>query len=369
VVFLGVLITKRLIATRPKIKKTRPAEVTPLVKVKKVHLSEMRLSINTQGTVRTSKKIDLVPQVSGIVLKVSPGLVKGGRFKKDELLIKIDDADYIAALKKAKAELKAQEAKLSRLREESEQAEAEWKEANPETEPPPLLLKIPDIRATEAALQAARAAIQQAELNLSRTEIRAPFSGVTLNENIDEGQFIRAGQPVATLFSDDAVEITVNLTEKEAGYIDIPGFNTSSKEGSPSVVSAEIGSKIYRWNGTVVRAEPVDEKTRTIPVVIRVENPYRSLPPLSVGLFTDVKIKGKLIKAATLIDKTAIHFDEKGKTYVWLLNRENRLKKQYVRVIQSTDGQYMITGGISDGARIVLRAPSQAVEGMKVKVD
>ncbi len=368
VLFLGLFITKRLIATRPKIKKTRPAEVAPLVRIKEIHLTRMSLTINTQGTVRPSKKIDIVPQVSGMVLQVSKNLVKGGRFKKDELLIKIDDSDYIASLKRAKAELKAQEAKLSRLKEEAEEAETEWNETNPGTPPPPLLLKVPDIRATEAAVQAARAAIQKAELDLKRTEIRAPFSGITLNENIDAGQFIRAGQPVATVFSDDEVEITVNLTEKEAGYIDIPGFNSNKQTGSMAIIMASIGGKTYQWKGSVVRAEPIDEKTRTIPVVISVKAPYSSLPPLAVGLFADVKIIGREIKSATLIDKSAIYWDENGKAYVWILSEKNRLKRQYVSVIQSTDGQYMITGGLTDGAKIVLKAPSTASEGMKVRL-
>ena len=365
---LGIFITKRLIATRPKIKMARPEEVAPQVKVLKVHPSTMALVIKEHGSVRPSKKIDIVPQVSGVVLQVSGSLVRGGRFKKGELLIKIDDADYIAALKRAKAELSAQEAKLTRLKEEAKEAEAEWKQANPDTPAPPLLLKVPDIKATEASVQAARAAIERAELDLKRTEIRAPFSGVTLNENIDEGQYVRAGQPVATVFSDESVEIIVNLTEKEAGYIEIPGFNSPEAQGSRATVSAIIGGKQHQWKGTVLRAEPVDEKTRTIPVVVSVKEPYRNLPPLSVGMFVDVEIKGKKVKSAVLIAKSAIFWDEKGRTYLWKLTDKDRLKKQYVTVVQSADGQYMVTGGLKDGDRVVIGAPSSAVEGMKVSV-
>jgi len=365
----GIMITKALIATKPKIKKVKPPEIAPFVEVERVRPSTITVIINTNGTVSPSKQIEIVPQVSGKAVYVSRNLVRGGRFKKGELLIRIEDSDYLAAVKKAEAEVKAQEAHLQRLREESEEAKGEWDEINPGLPAPPLLLKLPDIRATEAAISAANASLQRARLDLERTEIRAPFSGVVISEEVDEGQYLRAGQAVARIFSDERVEIRVNLDEREAGLIMIPGFNIEDGPASEAVVEASIGRRQYRWEGVVERAEIVDERTRTIPVVIVVKGPYETMPPLSVGSFVDVKLRGIEVDNAVLLEKSAVEWTEEGRPFVWVVDQQGRLKRQIVNILHSSNGRYIIDRGLRPDDLVVLTPPPSASEGMKVRTE
>jgi RND family efflux transporter MFP subunit len=369
IVFAGIIITKKLITTKPKIKKVRHKEITHTVKVERVTPESVKIIVNGDGTVSPSKKIDIVPQVAGKAIYVSERFQRGGRFREGELLVKIEDSDYLAALARAEADLKAQEARLIQLKEESEEAKREWQDLNPGTEPPPLLIKLPEIEAAEAAIEAARASIERARLDLQRTEIRAPFSGVVLQENLDTGQYLRAGQSVGQIFSDEKAEVRVYLNERDVGYIEIPGFNTESETGSSALIETDIGGKSYKWTGYVVRAEPVDEKTRTIPVVVVVNNPYGTLPPLSVGSFVRVKIMGKVLDEATLIQKEAVQWTEAGLPFVWVVGEEYRLKKRMVNIEKSINGRYIVTKVLKSGEQVVITPPPSVTEGMKVRIE
>ncbi len=369
IILAGFMVTKQLIATKPKIKKVRQKKLAPIVTAEKIKPGYVTIEINGYGTVNPSKSIDIVPQVSGKVIYVSENMVRGGRFRKDELLIKIEDSDYLAALAMAVADLKAKQAKLRQLKEESAAARKEWNDINPGLSPPALLLKLPEIEATEAALEAARASVHRARLDLQRTEIKAPFSGVVMTENVDVGQYLRAGQSVGQIFSDEKVEIRVHLNEKDVGYIRIPGFNTEEKTGSPAVVETTIGDNLQKWTGYVERAEIVDEKTRTIPVVIAVRAPYKTLPPLSVGTFVRVRIKGYTIDRAVLIDKEAIQWTEQGSPFVWIVDKEDRLRKRMVNILRSVNGRYIVSRGLNDGEKVVITPLPVATEGMKVRIE
>ncbi|NOY64258.1 MAG: hypothetical protein GXO97_02495, partial [Nitrospirae bacterium] len=164
-------------------------------------------------------------------------------------------------------------------------------------------------------------------------------------------------------------EIRVHLNEKDVGYIKIPGFNTEQKTGSTAVVETTIGDHHQKWTGYVERAEIIDEKTRTIPVVIAVKDPYKTLPPLSVGTFVRVRIKGYTIDRAVLIDKEAIQWTEQGTPFVWIVDKEERLRKRMVALVRSVNGRYIVSRGLNDGEKVVITPPPVATEGMKVRIE
>ncbi|NOX20061.1 MAG: efflux RND transporter periplasmic adaptor subunit [Nitrospirae bacterium] len=368
VLAIGVGLTRWIIATKPKIKKTRPPGHVPLVKTMTVKQRPITVEIDSEGTVRPVARITLSPQISGKAVEVSENLRTGKLVRKGELLVKIEDEDYRIALIRAKAEIQKTLAELSRLKEDARASVDEWKSVNPDVPPPPLVAREPDIKAAEAALQAARAGLKKAELDLKRTEIRAPFDAIVINEDVDIGQYLRAGQAIATLASVEEVEIRVFLNEKDAGYLYIPGINTKEESGSEALVSAVYGTKKYTWRGRITRAEPVDEKTRTLPVVVVVKGPYRGLPPLAIGLFVDVKLRGRTISPAVLMPKTALRWDSEGRPFVWVLDRENRLRKRAVVIERTDNGKALISKGLSNGEVVVLSPPDTATEGLKVRV-
>ncbi len=366
VLVAGLALTHRLILSRPEVERLPPKRVLPQVEVEEVELETIRPIIEGEGTVRPSKVVDLIAQVSGRVVSISPNLVSGGRFRKGEPLIKLDNRDYKLALLMEEAEVRAQESRLKELIEESEAAREEWRLLNPDEEPPPLLLKVPEIRAAEAALEAARARVERARLDLERTEMEAPFDGVVLSEDVDEGEYVRAGEKVATIFSSEAVEIKVYLELQKSSFIDIPGFNSEADRGSRAVVLATIGRETYRWDGYVSRSEAVDERTRTIPVLVTVEDPYGRMPPLAVGLFVKVEIEGRPLEGVALIPQGALKRAEDGRAFVWIVDGEDRLRRRWIEVLVPM-GDRLLIRGVEEGEEVVVSMTTLGVEGMKVR--
>jgi multidrug resistance efflux pump len=155
-----------------------------------------------------------VPQVSGPIIYASPALVDGGDFKKGEVLVRIDPADYQLAVTLARARIKETESSLKLAEEEAAAAQEEWQLLN-EDKPgsrrklPALVAKLPQLEAAKARLAADGAELKKATLNLARTKMKAPFNGRVSEENVDIGQYVSTGQNLATLFSTRAAEIVV----------------------------------------------------------------------------------------------------------------------------------------------------------------
>ncbi len=365
---LGIAITRYLIATKPTVKKRPPSEIVLPVRVQKTELKEITLKRIADGEVIPSCEVELTPQVSGRVIYVSEHLRRGELIKASEVLIKIDDRDYQIKKTQAVAELKRKEAELARLRADREAAIREWKMLNPEEPPPPLVAKEPQLKAAEAAVLAAEAALRRAELDLERTILRAPFDALVLEEHVDRGQYVVAGRSLARLVCTEEAQIRVFLDERETEGLRIPGFNTATDaSGSEAVIETMIGGRSYRWRGYIVRAEPVDTKTRRIPVVVLVREPYSNIPPLAFGLYVKVVLIGPKLPEAALVSKRAIEWTEELKPFVWVVDSLSRAKRRPVRIEAEYDKDVLITEGLKNGELIILDPPVGLIEGTKVR--
>ncbi len=362
----GYLIAKRVIETRPVVRRTGITEVTPVVTVKTVRPSVRQVVIEKYGTVNPSETVKITPEVSGKVVYVAPGLKRGRTVRRGEVLLRIDDSDYRVLYAQAEAEVKRVKSELKRLKEEAEVSIQEWQRYSPGVEPPPLVAMTPQLEALEAELLAAESRLRKASLDLARTVLKAPFDAVVIEEAVGPGQYLNASQSVATLASTDAAEIRVYLKEGEVGFLDIPGLNTDSPEGSEALVHAEIGGVKRKWRGVVRRAEPVDERTRLFPVVVVVKSPYQATPPLSFGLFVRVLLKGKGIRDAVLLPEGAVQWDSDGTPFVWVVGENERLQKGKVEIVKLIEKGVLLRG-LRDQQRVVLTPPAVATEGMKVR--
>ena len=244
-VVLGVLGMFALSSSKPQIKKQKQVVPVPMVRTIKVKTGPQSVHILGEGTVRPLQKIDLVPQVSGKVVYVSPALVNGGAFRKGETLLRIDPVDYELAVTLTRAKVKNAESLLHLAEEEAAAASQEWrmyhaKGSKPVSKPPPLVAKEPQLTAAKARLEADRADLSIAMLHLKRTEIKAPFEGRVGEENVDSGQYVPAGKALADIYSTEVAEIVVPLEDEKAFWFHIPGFTPDKDPGSPATVLARF---------------------------------------------------------------------------------------------------------------------------------
>lgn len=366
---LGALGFVALTATKPKLERTKPPAPTPVVQVARVKTGPQTVIIRGEGTVKPMREIQLVPQVNGKLVFVSPALVDGGEFKKDEILLRIDPVDYQLAVTLAQAMVKDSESKLKVAEEEAAAAQEEWRllyKADPKSNTiPTLVAKEPQLAAARAKLAADRADLQKAKLNLERTEIKAPFAGRVSDENVDIGQYVSTGQALATLFSIQAAKIVVPLEDDALYWFHVPGFTPGDGRGSPVSVQARIAGRESFWPGRVMRAEgKLDERTRMINVVVRVEQPYATKPPLASGLFVTVDIEGRTLENAAVIPRAAL----RKNNVVWVVDQIGLLSFRKVNIARLSANSVILEAGLRDGELVVTSFLSAVTDGMKVRI-
>lgn len=340
------------------------------------------------GTVRPIAEIDVAAEINGKVVWVDPAFQSGGRVRKGQVLFRIDDADYRNRVQQARANVAAQQVVLLQEEEEAQIARAEYAQykrrqadSTSLAEASPLVLRQPQLEAAHAALSRDSAMLADAELALSRTEIRAPFSGVVRIESIDVGQFVVTGQSVGRFYAVDAVEVVIPLSDANAVLIpDL--WELEAGDGDRRIearVIAEYGDGSYAWKGYVDRAEAsLDEQTRTINVIVRVPDPFASGawvrvdgddanadpgPPLLVGKFVEVRIEGIIPDRYFILRRSALRPGNE----IWAVRDDTLLTIVSVRVLQRSDDKVFVTGTLEAGQAVVIGGIQVATEGMVVR--
>lgn len=352
---------------------TREREIRPpLVRVREVALEDLLLTVKSQGTVRPRTESVLVPEVSGRVIEVSPAFTSGGFFEAGELLLRIDADDYRQAIVQSRARVAQAELLLAREQGEADVARSEWEALGQGEQASPLTLHLPQIADAEAAVAAARAAVEQAERDLDRTEIRAPYAGRVNEKQVDIGQFINRGQALATIYAVDYAEISLPLPDDQLAFVDLPldYRDRSAQEMGPEVtLRSDFAGRIHEWRGRIVRTEGViDPQSRMVRAVARVKDPYArgtdpDRPPLAAGLFVQAEIAGRVATNVVILPRSALRADSR----VLIVDNEDRLRFRDVEVIRSTEDRVIVASGLTSGERVCTSPLAAVTDGMQVR--
>lgn len=391
----AVAIAAIMIRLRPEPPLREPPSRVPFVTTAPAVAGAGAIPVYGAGTVRPRAEIDVAAQIVGKVVWVDPAFQGGGRVGEGEVLFRIDDADYQNRVQQARANVAAQQVALLQAGEDARIAQAEYElfrrrqpSATASEEANPLTLRQPQLDAARAGLARDSAALADAELALSRTEVQAPFSGVVRSESVDLGQFVAAGQSVGRLYADDAVEVVVPLSDADAALIQ-GLWQLRAGDGDRRVrasVSTGYGRRVFVWSGYVDRAEAaLDEQTRTIDVVLRVPNPFaggtpvgeggaasataaeRSTdgPPLLVGQFVEVQIDGVAPERYFTVPRSALRTGNE----IWALREGSLVTIVPVEVLQRSDEAVFVTGALSADQPVVVSGIQIATEGMVVRTE
>ena len=374
---IGALIASALLLSRPAPERITTPRLAPLVTATLMTPRSTPLVVEGTGTVRPAAEITLSAEVGGRVVVVSPKLVRGGVFSAKDTLFKLDDQSYRNAVSVAQAEVEQRKVDVALAAQNQLIAQREYEllkqrlgsDAPPDTSlAAQLARQQPQYEAAEASLYRAEAQLADAELNLERTAVLAPFSGRVRSEAVDIGQFISPGQAVADIYGTEAVEVDISLSTRQAALID--GLWTDDGAGrTPAVVRSEFGGSWHEWNGFVDRASgALDEATRTVQIVIRVPDPFDASairPPLLVGSYTRSRIAGRAVGAHYAIPRTAL----RDGPSVWTATTQGTLVSLPVEVIQEIQDTVFILANIGDTTRVIVSDLAVMTEGMKIRVD
>lgn len=373
----GLLGFVVLFALRAEPEQVEPPRVIPTVSTVPAQVTRGPIKVRGGGTVRPSAEVTISPQVGGRVTWVSPALVSGGRFERDEALMRVDPADYENAVEAAEADVAQREVALLEAEESARLAMDEWRrlavrENLDPTPPNALVTRRPQLDAARAALKSAQARLEDTRLALERTWIRAPFNGIVRDETVDLGQFVAPGQAVGRLYATDEVEIVVPLSDNEAALIE---RLWSARAGDaetriPVEIVSEYGGSEYAWSGYVDRAEAaLDEQTRTVDVVVRVPEPFSPTeeaprrPPLLLGSYATVDIEGTSFEEYAVVPAAAVRDGD----VLWTVRDDSLLVMTPIEPIQEVDDEAMVLGSIADGAPVIVSMLVFVTDGMTVR--
>ncbi len=371
VVVVGAIGAYTLYASKAKPETKTPTESIPLVRVMPVELQQLRLSVNSQGTVSPRTESVLASEVAGRVIWVSPSFVSGGFFERGELLVRVDAEDYREAVVRARASVTQAELRLASEVAEAELARKEWEQLG-EGEASPLTLREPQLADARATVEASIAALGQTERSLERTKILAPYAGRVRSANVDFGGWVAPGSSLATIYAVDLAEIRLPIADDQLAFLDLPlGYRGERRRGKPPevILHAEFAGRTHEWRGTIVRTEgEIDPKSRLVHAVAQVDNPYGrgpdpDRPPLAVGMFVEAEILGRVAEDVAVVPRAAL----RGKDRILIVDEDDRLRFREVDVLRSTREEVIVRSGLDQGDRVCLSPLSAVTDGMRVK--
>mgnify|MGYP003299183819 FL=1 len=360
-IFLFLAAT--LMATAPVLEPSSVEKLATTVRVVEIQPKSVQLKVNSQGSVMPSTESQLIPEVSGKVSWMSPNLVAGGYFDDQEILIRVDDTDYKTKLDRAQANL---------TRAEAEQQHNEFEYRRMQSLVKRNLVSRSQLenslrayRVAEASLQDATANFSQAEQDLARTQIRAPFAGLVRSENVDIGQFVSRGSPIATIYAGNQAEVRLPIADRQLAFLNIPVSIRGEipREFQPEVtLTAQYAGQTLEWKGNIVRSEAeIDVSSRMVQLVARVESNSNPVP-LSIGLFVSAEIQGLAAKNVVVLPREALRNDNQ----VLVVDDENRLRFRKIETLRLYQDDLLVQAGLEAGERVCISPLQTAIEGMVV---
>lgn len=356
----GFLASARDAAREP------PAATLPLVEVVNARAVPQTFPINEEGFLRPRAEIDVVPEVSGKVVEVAPQLEPGGRFDRGEVLFRIDARIYEAELKRARAELSAARADLERAASEDARqqrlqaigaaAEARQEQAKAE------------LAAARSRVGQAEAAVIRAEKQLEDTVIRAPFNASVISENVALGRFVQPGESAARIFDTGAGEIVLGLMPADARSVRRALQDAGDEARTVTVTPSRASASAGELTGMVKRfGQAVDERSRTVPLVIEVPGAFNPTREASVFAndFVSVELTGYSPVQLYAVPNGVVR--EEG--FVWTLRDDDTLESVPVEAVHRTARETVFRSDTDLGdRRLVLTALTEEAEGLKVAV-
>lgn len=330
---------------------------------------DVPLNVSATGQATPRRDIIIAAQVGGRIAAIADSFESGGMVSRGDLLMQIEDADYRLAVTRARAEVARAERALELERAQADLARRDWQELG-EGQASALTLREPQLAEAEANLEAAKASLRDAELQLSRTRVRAPFDGLVRSKDVDIGQFVNPGMVAGRMFATDVMEVRLPLSDDDLSLLGLPlAYNASSDNPGPAVtLSANVAGAMRRWQGQIVRTDSaIDPQTRTLSAVAQVQDPYGEGAdgdmPLAAGLFVNAEIVGAVLPGAYVLPRAAL----RGDRQVLVAEPEGKLSIREVSVAYSDRERAVLTAGVSDGEYVITSPVLSPSDGMKIE--
>lgn len=325
-------------------------QAAPQVPVADVLVREVAPSSEFNGALTAPKSVELRPRVSGQLISVS--VPEGGIVQRGQPLFQIDPRPFQVALDQAQAQLRQAEAQAVQAQAELDRAQSLVKTGAVSRRQYDDALS--QQRARQAGVQAARAAVSAAKLDLSFTRVTAPISGRVDRVLVTEGNMVAGGAgsaPLTTIMSVDPLHVLFDIDE--ATYLNFAG--RARKGGTSARLPVAVGlmtDQGFPHSATLdFLGNGIDRTTGTIRARAVIRNPRGELSP---GMFAKVKLSLGAPQPAILIDDQAVGSDQ-GRNYVLVVGKDNKAEYRPIQLGPVVDGLRVVNSGLKAGDTIILK--------------
>jgi membrane fusion protein (multidrug efflux system) len=327
-----------------------------------------RVALTTELAGRTSAYLvaEVRPQVGGIIQKRL--FTEGTDVKAGEVLYQIDPATYQAAYAGAKANLSRSEANIISVRLKAERykelvdinavSRQDYDDASAA------------LKQAEADVEAGKAAVETARINLDYTKVTAPISGRIGRSSVTNGALVTASQPAALATIQQLSPIYVDVTQSSAELLRLKQNLASGLLKSNGAAQARVrllledGSP-YPLPGTLKFSEvTVDQSTGSITLRAIFPNPKHTLLP---GMFVRAILEEGVNEHALLVPQQGVTRNPAGNAMVMVVGPEEKVEPRGIKVVQTVGDNWLVSEGLKAGDRVILEGLQKARPGTPVK--
>jgi membrane fusion protein (multidrug efflux system) len=368
VAILGILVGLIITGGCGQQKAGKPQGGPPEVAV--VTMQPERASITTELSGRTSAYLiaEVRPQVSGIIQNRL--FTEGADVKAGDILYQIDPATYKAAYASAKAALARAEANVTSIRLRAERykelvaIKAVSRQDYDDT--------VAALKQAEAEIEAGKAAVESARINLDHTRVTAPIAGRIGRSAVTVGALVTAGQGVAMTTIQEINPIFVDVTQSSASLLRL---QRSMASGALKKEDADTAKKVkliledgtpYPLEGTLqFRDVTVDPTTGSFILRIVFPNPKGVLLP---GMYVRAVLDEGINEQAILAPMQSISRDPKGNPLALIVDNQDKVQQRMLKVERAIGNRWLVSSGLASGDRVIVEGIQKVKPGIPVKV-
>ncbi len=337
------------------------------VGVVEVAAREITMTVELPGRTNPYLVAEVRPQVGGIILQRL--FKEGGDVKRNEVLYQIDPATYqatynsaVATLAKAEANLASAKSRASRYadlvkinavsKQEYDDAEAAYKQA-------------------VADVESAKAAVENARINLGYTKVAAPISGRIGKSDVTPGALVTASQPSALTKIQQLDPIYVDVTQSSVEWLRLKReieagiLKTDGKNQAKVKLMLEDG-RMYSREGKLEFSDvTVDQATGMITLRAVFPNPKHDLLP---GMYVRAVLEEGVNEQAITVPQVGVSRDQKGAPLVIVVTPDNKIERRNIVIDKEIGNDWLVASGLKVGEKIVVEG-SQRLTGADVTVN
>ncbi|MGV6849760.1 MAG: efflux RND transporter periplasmic adaptor subunit [Marinibacterium sp.] len=337
----------------------------PRVRVAAAYTKAITESTTFIGRGEAIDAIDVVARVSGFIQEIVKG--DGATIQAGDLLFKIEPDNYEATLAARKADLARAEANLDLARIELDRKETLFARGSGTESDRDVALA--NEKVAEAEVLAANAAIRQAELDVSYTEISAPFSGRLGRIQVSEGELVTpTSGPLVSLVRFDPIYVTFSVAEGQfvslLQRLDVTAAELASDDNNPDVTVILPNGTEFENPGEIVFIDNrVNASTGTIAVRARFKNDKELIAD---GAFVTIRIAQRDPVSQLVIPQTAVQRDQRG-DFVLVVNDTGIVAQRYVTLGQQVETEVVVEDGLQEAETVIVEGLQKVRPGVQVE--